>query len=219
ALPILQVRLHVAGERAAEQVREHQREDDRRHRDVEQLLGHVLDLEQRAPRVGEGRGDGRRPVGPVLERDGGAQRVRLGRAQVRGGGGGGDGHQATSSIVSSSSMGWPGGARNTASRLGCPSVNSGTTMPSSPSVGRMRATCSAPSSGTRAENAYGSFASVISVPRSRPTTSAARARSAESARRTCTAPSPTERLSSVAVPSAMTLPWSITAMRSASWSA
>ncbi len=37
--------------------------------------------------------------------------------------------------------------------------------------------------------------------------------------RTCSAPEPTEALSWLLVPSAMTLPWSTTAMRSASWSA
>ncbi|CAM5720090.1 hypothetical protein SVIOM342S_09854 [Streptomyces violaceorubidus] len=37
--------------------------------------------------------------------------------------------------------------------------------------------------------------------------------------RTCTAPVPTDDFSSPVVPSAMTLPWSMTAIRSASWSA
>ena len=41
---------HVTGDRAAEDVSEHQREDDRLDDDVEQLLGVVLDLENSAVR-------------------------------------------------------------------------------------------------------------------------------------------------------------------------
>ena len=54
---------------------------------------------------------------------------------------------------------------------------------------------------------------------SSPSSSAARGRWSGSSRRTCSAPRPTDAFSCAGVPSAITRPWSITAIRSASWSA
>jgi ABC-2 type transport system ATP-binding protein len=56
-------------------------------------------------------------------------------------------------------------------------------------------------------------------PSSRPRRRSASGRCSGSSRRTCRAPEPTEAFSCPGVPSAITRPWSITAMPSASWSA
>ena len=82
------------------------------------------------------------------------------------------------------------------------------------------ATASAPRSASAhwTERAAGSGASVT-APSRRPSSSSAAGRCSGSSRRMCSAPEPTEALSWPGVPSAMTLPWSITAIPSASWSA
>ena len=77
-----------AGQRAAEQVREHQHEHDREHGHVEQLLGHVLDLEQRPPAEGRATRRARRARRPrsAASQDGrAARRARCGGCVVGGG--------------------------------------------------------------------------------------------------------------------------------------
>ena len=69
-----------------------------------------------------------------------------------------------------------------------------------------------------ADSAAGS-GSRCTVPSSRASTRSASGRCSGSSRRTCSAPEPTDALSWPGVPSAITLPWSITAIPSASWSA
>ena len=59
----------------------------------------------------------------------------------------------------------------------------------------------------------------VTAPSSRASTRSASGRCSGSSSRTCSAPEPTEALSWPGVPSAITLPWSITAIPSASWSA
>ena len=113
--------LRRAGQRAAEQVGEQQHEHDREGRHVEQLHGHVLDLEHGPP----GEGERRRPAadgvgGPVARRppsegglgDGRLRRLRWAVTSCR--------CPPRSVSVCVSSAGWPVRARNTSSRLGWP---------------------------------------------------------------------------------------------------
>ena len=120
----------------------------------------------------------------------------------------------------SSSAGWPVRARNTSSRLGWPRANSATPMPAAGQLGQ----------GGGDPLGVGD-----AVPRARPgrprAAPARRApRCSDAARPRCrwlgidagaraARPSRPSALSSPLVPSAMTLPWSMMAMRSASWSA
>ena len=68
---------------AAEQVGEHQQEQHRRDRHVEQLLGHVLDLEHAAPAEGQARRDSALGRGGRSRRASSAVRCRLGAGRLR----------------------------------------------------------------------------------------------------------------------------------------
>ena len=171
---VVQVLAGRAGDRAAEQVREHQHEHDRRDGHVEQLLGHVLDLQHRAPaerqrrrqRAG-GRGGARRSRRAAW-RHGDACRRRRRRALTL--------HARLRPPVSvSSSAGWPVRARNTSSRLGWPSEKSATPMPARASAATPRRAAIGVGA-RRAVSAAGSASRLTGAER------ASRARAAASAR-------------------------------------
>src|SRR4051794_23671282 len=90
-------------------------------------------------------------------------------------------------------------------------------MPLRDSSARERATRSG--SEMRADSAAGSADGSTCTSRTPARTRSASARCSGLRRRTCSEPAPTDALSWPLEPSAMTFPWSITAMRSASWSA
>ena len=115
-----------------------------------------------------------------------------------------------------SSAVWPVSARNTSSRLGWPSEKSAICTPERASSATASAARSASAHG--ADSAAGS-GSRWTAPSSRRSTRSASGRCSGSSSRTCSAPPPTDALSWAGVPSAITRPWSITAMPSASWSA
>ena len=123
----LKVAAGGSGQRAAEEVGEHQREHDRDGDHVEQLLGDVLDLEQGTPAEGGRRCPGTRRLRPRPGRGTGERRVcPCGGTSWDSG----DlGHDVASFALSRPSPGWPVRARNTSSRLGWPRANSPTAMP------------------------------------------------------------------------------------------
>ena len=120
------------------------------------------------------------------------------------------------SSAGSSSAGWPVRARNTSSRLGCPTEKSAIRTPDRASS----ATASAPrSASTQGAESAAESASRLTAPSWRSRIRSASGRWSGSISRTCSAPEPTDALSWPGVPSAITRPWSITAMPSARWSA
>ena len=218
---VVEVLAGRSGDRAAEQVGEHQDEHHRRDRHVEQLLGDVLDLEHPAPAEGER----------------GRQRARARRARGRGerladGGlvGGGVGSRcavgsvlmlpAPRSAIASAVcvLGRVAGQREehlVEARLAEREVGDPHARPAS------SATASAAAVGVgarrrqrRRDRARGARRRARARGRARP-----RGRCSGSSSRTCSAPEPTDALSWPGVPSAITRPWSITAIPSASWSA
>ncbi|CAM5269534.1 hypothetical protein STENM223S_02555 [Streptomyces tendae] len=88
------------GQRASEEVREHQQVHDREGRDVEQLLRHVLDLQHGAPAERQGGGQRAGPRRPLLGDQQRRQRLRADRRQFPGLRARGRAHAATSSFVS-----------------------------------------------------------------------------------------------------------------------
>lgn len=97
-------------------------------------------------------------------------------------------------------------------------------MPQRASSASARAACSAaplsvPCPPTVAVSATGSGSSCTVASSAWASTRSASGRWSGSRRRRWTEPAPTDALSSPFVPSAITLPWSITAMREARWSA
>ena len=125
-----------AGQRAAEQVREHQHQHDRERGHVEELLGDVLDLQHRPPAEGQRGGDAALGRGPArvataerrtLERRSSVRRRRCSMVVLM---------RRPPSVVAPPSAGWPVRARNTSSRLGWPSAKSSTTMPARASSAR-----------------------------------------------------------------------------------
>src|SRR5690606_40144019 len=113
----------AARERPSEEEREQQREHDGEHRDVEELLRHVLDLQQRPPaeseRSRERAGWARALAAGEHGRDSGC----LWRLRCTGGFRDSrfDGHAALSSLSAVASCAVM--ARNTSSRVGRPSEN------------------------------------------------------------------------------------------------
>jgi hypothetical protein len=114
----LEVFAGAARQRAAEHEGEEQREHDGRHHEVEELLGHVLELENRAPaedqRVGQRRGA--RRAADLRQRGGPGRRHRAPKGHL--------GHARASSAC-----GRPVRAKNTSSRLGWPRRKSLTATP------------------------------------------------------------------------------------------
>src|SRR5829696_7437207 len=89
-------------------------------------------------------------------------------------------------------------------------------MPLRDSSARERATRSG--SEIRADSAAGSADGSAGTSRTPARTRSASARCSGARSRTCSEPAPTDALSSPLEPSAITFPWSITAIRSARWS-
>src|SRR5215207_3812188 len=192
---VLHVLLHAPGQRAAEQVGEHQRHHQRERRHVEQLEGDMLDLQHRPPAEGDRRRPGTRGARPR----------------------GGCEHAHATASCSPVALIFPVSAKNTSSRLGCPRVSSATPTPAE--VSAASASCTRPLPSTRAVRVWASVPLCTPSPStSRRMRSASVSRSASSSRR-CSVLLPTELLSLRLVPSAMSLPWSITASRFASRSA
>ena len=216
----LDVGVGRAGERAAEQVREHHREHDRRDDHVEELLRHVLDLEQRPPAEGQHVGDGARRLRPPVRRqhpaeiladDQGIARVAHSAASfriaVRGRtvavgrlrrvAGEREEHLVEARLAEGE-FGDRDAGRGEIGEAGRGAAGIGELHGERPRV-------------------------VVAVHRLREARArapiAARSRSPASARRIWSTPVPTEAFSSALGPSAIIRPWSITAMRSASWSA
>ena len=181
----------------------------------------VTDADQRAGpgRSGTGREDGRQGLGG-RDVDGGA-RVRW---SVVGGGSSGC-LQLVVARRRSGAAGWSVRARKTSSRLGWPREKSSTTMPARASSASARAACSlALEVGAVAADAGGQrdrvgVESAPARPSARGQHPLRLGRCAASRSRRWTVPAPTDDFSSPGVPSAITLPWSMTAIRPASWSA
>ena len=209
-----------AGDRAAEQVGEHQQEQDRRDRHVDQLLGDVLDLQHaRASRTSAAAASaaGARRARRRGER--GVQRAR------------------SSAMPRAGRLGWSAWCSCGLLLLAPPRPGgrSARGRPRRGSAGRARSSASPTPArdelGDRLGRALGVADRRPRAPPDRPRGAASRVERAReqrarpprgcsgSSRRTCSAPWPTDALSWPGVPSAMTLPWSMTAIRSASWSA
>src|SRR6185436_9279478 len=190
--------LRAAGDRAAEDVGEQQQEDDRLGRDVGERLGRAQ----------------RRDEAAAGEHQAVAQEREPARAGRRGGGGGGDGDRGHAATAGRSS--WWVRAKKTSSRLGSRSDSSITAMPAS---SRRR---------TAAPRAASSATGALTTPRPGES-GAVRAMSSTIARtssirvgssgRTVSVWPPTTRLSPSGVSCAMTRPWSMTVISSASASA
>src|ERR671916_1291108 len=210
----LQVRAGRAGQGAAEEVGEHQGEHDRERGHVEELLGDVLYLQQRPPPESE---RSRQDVRSRRPGTGGQRRAQRFLADGLCCGGRRRHAASSSSSASSFSAGRPVRARNTSSRLGWPSAKSVIATPDLASSASACATGSG--SETRAESAAGSDSRCTGTPSARESTRSASDRSWGSRSRKRRAPEPIEALSSPGVPSAMTRPWSMTAILSANWSA
>ena len=213
-----------AGQRAAEQVREHQRQHDRERGHVEQLLGHVLDLQHRPPAERQRRRPGRSAAAGVRRGDQHrAERlgdgvsavgrsvvlVAVAHAGIRprrcsaGLAGEGQEHLVEAGLAEREVVDGDAGARP-ARPAPCGLLGGARRR-------RPRPARSAPPGRTRAATVASERAAEHPL---------GRARAAPASRsRTCRVPAPTDALSSPGVPSAMTRPWSMTAMRSASWSA
>ncbi|GAA2738034.1 hypothetical protein GCM10010439_70460 [Actinocorallia aurantiaca] len=204
---------HTAGDRAAEDEREHRREQQRLDQDVEELLRLAPHLLHGPPRHRQGLDPG------LLKRTAGRRAVdhgcRVDAPGVENGRGHG-GHRAAS-IWGSSSAPWPVSARKTSSSVGLATLTEEMPRPASrrpirtsaARSGSGRETLSRPDSGVRTG----------SSPSIRRTTFAASTVSEPSARPSCRVESPTWVLSASGVSSATFRPRSITATRSASWSA
>src|SRR5690606_13601827 len=206
---------------------------DREGGDVEELLGHVLDLQDRAPAERQRGRPRARPRRTLLGDQQLGEGVGADRGEFDALGGRRGAHAATSSFWSSapdagrgpgSWVSYQVRARKTSSRLGWPSEKLSTVMPAPASSLRARAACSAAVSSPaallrRAVSATGSASACTRASKARRRRSAASGRWSGSRSRRCTEPAPTDAFSSPLVPSAITRPRSMTAIRDASWSA
>ena len=214
----LEVLAGRAGDRAAEQVGEHQQEQHRRDRHVEQLLGDVLDLQHPAPAEGQARRQrARRAAARAAAR---ARASAVGRRPASALARSSAGAQCRAPRSPSSVLGRVAGQRQedlVEARLAerevgdarCPARESAATRLGA-RARRRRPRPTAPRGRARAWTRRRARA------RARRSASA---RWSGSSSRTCSVPWPTEAFSSPGVPSAITRPWSMTAIRSASWSA
>src|SRR5690606_29619985 len=203
-------------DRGAEHVGEQQHEHDRRERGEDQHVWHALDLDDIAfgdgHAVGDEHGEPARQTGFGAIDRGGSRTHRAAPSVFSAG------RAASAAVSESRSASWPVRVRNTSSSDGRRSPTSWICTPAAPSspMASTRA-CEPLPTGTTSRRSEGSrwmspSASGFS------TRSAAGRVAAESTVSSMRSP-PTMDFSSSAVPRAMTLPWSMTAMASASRSA
>src|SRR5699024_4341404 len=212
-----EIRLHVTGDRAAENICEHRREQQRLERDVKELLGIATHLLQGAPRHRQRLAHGfaqARIVARLRDHRVNIDLVRLGRRA------GYRTHRATSIWGASSAAGssalvsCPVMAINTSSRLGLATL---TDVMLTPAWRRSMSTSAASSALSMATYiSPDSGLSDGSLPSRARISSPARAWFCGSAIWTCSVDTPTDIFSSSAVPSATLIPRSMTAIRSAS---
>src|SRR5690606_4665038 len=199
----LQVRAPVARDRAAEHEREQQHEHDRLETEVAELPRVVPDLDHRAPRQRKALSQAFHRIYP------GSELPRPGSGRADGG------HAALPSEPSFSPAGLPVRDRNTSLRLELRSASSVTTTPASSS--RRTTVGSTAGSATCAVTNCPLISGAVAA--SSATTAVTTPSCVSSAGRTARVCAPVLALSWSGVPVAITLPWLMTTISSASSSA